>query len=58
MCMCIVTFRVLDMSVLAVAKHVTNAVAQKCKVLICLSKCALVCRCKYQIKGHHILRRL
>ena len=31
---------------------------QKCKVLSRPSKCILICGCKYQSKGHHILSRM
>ena len=55
--MSIVTFRALcTMSVLAAAKCAANAVVQNCKVLSCLSKCVLKCKC--QIQGHYILSRV
>ena len=57
--MCIVIFRALCIvSVLAADKHAANAVAQKCKVLSCPSKCVLICRHKYQSKGHHVLSKV
>ena len=57
--MCIVTFRALQkMIVLVAAKHTANAVAQKCKVLSCPSKCALICWRKCQSLGHYILTRV
>ena len=45
-------------SILAVAKHATNEVAQLCKMLSCPSKCVLICRCKYKGKGHHVMSRV
>ena len=57
--MCIVTFWALCiMSVLVAAKRAANAVAQNCKVLSRPSKCVLICGCKCQSKGHHILGRM
>ena len=53
---CIVIVRVLHiMSVLAATKCAANAVVQKCKELNHPSKCVLICRCKYQSKGHYVL---
>ena len=46
------------MSILAAAKCTANAVAQKCKVLSHPSKCVLICGCKLQSKGHHVLSRV
>ena len=57
--MCTVILRVLHiMSALAVAKCAANAVAQKCKVLSCPSKCILICRLKSQSKGHYVMIRV
>ena len=57
--MCTIVFGVSHiMSVLAVAKHATNAVAQESRVLNRPSKCVLICGCRYKGKGHHITSRV
>ena len=57
-CMCTVIFRVLCIIVLVAAKCAANAVAQKCKVLSCPSKCILICGCKCKGKGLHLKSRV
>ena len=46
------------MSVLAVARHAANAVAQICKMLSSPSKCVLICGCKCKGKGHYFMSRV
>ena len=51
-------FRVLHIIVLVAAKHATNAVVQKCKVLSHPSKCVLICGCKCKGKGFYLKIRV
>ena len=46
------------MSVLAVARCTTNAVAQICKILSHPSKCILICGRRGKGKGHHFMSRV
>ena len=57
-CMGTVIFRVLHIIVLVVAKHIANAVAQKCIVLSHPSKCILICGCECKDKSLHLKSRV
>ena len=66
-CMCTCTcffffvhaiFRVWCIIVLVAARCAANAVAQICKMLSFPSKCILICGCKYEGKGFHLISKV
>ena len=56
---CTIFFGVLHMmSVLAIARHAANAVAQICKMLSHPSKCILFCEQKCKGKAFHLVNKV